>query len=549
MSASLTKSDPPSDSAQAGGRPRIWHRLGKQSARRNAHGIDWTNSPHGTDRSDLNSHWPGSKSSAQVTVAVPVQQRGPGSPSVGPGAADRRDHQLVRPARESSAGLPGTRLLTSSRLLIVGDLAATLAWVLVWGYSSPPYVLAAAITIGLCASGGLYRPRLHVSLLDQLPNLLGRLGIATAGAAVITNWFTTEIDLHEYVDRCAVLVITHVTVRGLACMAIRATRARGTVSHPTLIVGSSTTCHKVTTILDDNPMYGLQVVGYLGEPSPAMPDTRGWRSLGDVQQIVELIEEHNITVVVLDDDIAGYSGAVEALRTRMGLLQSLFVVPRIIEAGVTYDLHDHIGAIPVLRVKGSGPSAVQRVSKRCFDIVLAVTCLILLSPAMAAIAAAVYAEDRQSVLFRQIRVGLNGRKFLMYKFRSMRPAAPHAPDTQWTAESRQRISRVGQVLRKTSLDELPQLFNILKGDMTFVGPRPERPHFVEQFSASLPHYQYRHRVQVGLTGLAQVSGLRGDTSIDDRARHDNYYIDHWNLWYDLKVILWTLGQVVRAKGG
>jgi lipopolysaccharide/colanic/teichoic acid biosynthesis glycosyltransferase len=179
---------------------------------------------------------------------------------------------------------------------------------------------------------------------------------------------------------------------------------------------------------------------------------------------------------------------------------------------------------------------------------MATASLVLLSPLMLLVALAVMAEDGHGPLFRQVRVGRNGKLFTMYKFRSMRPAAPAKSDTAWSGESEARIGRIGKFIRATSIDELPQLFNILRGDMTFVGPRPERPHYVRQFSATIPEYESRHRVAVGLTGLAQVSGLRGDTSIDDRVRHDNYYIDHWSLWFDIKVLIWTLGQAFGARG-
>jgi lipopolysaccharide/colanic/teichoic acid biosynthesis glycosyltransferase len=167
---------------------------------------------------------------------------------------------------------------------------------------------------------------------------------------------------------------------------------------------------------------------------------------------------------------------------------------------------------------------------------------------MAITALVICCADGRSPIFTQVRVGRDGKHFTMYKFRSMKPAAiPHS-DVAWSPESVQRIGRIGRIIRRTSIDELPQLVNILRGDMTFVGPRPERPHYVDKFSAMFPDYRSRHRVTVGLTGLAQVSGLRGDTSIDDRVRHDNYYIDHWNLWFDIKVLIWTLGQAFGARG-
>jgi lipopolysaccharide/colanic/teichoic acid biosynthesis glycosyltransferase len=152
------------------------------------------------------------------------------------------------------------------------------------------------------------------------------------------------------------------------------------------------------------------------------------------------------------------------------------------------------------------------------------------------------------VLFKQLRVGIDGRGFELLKFRSMKPATDLESETKWNIGDDERVGRVGRFLRRSSLDELPQLWNILRGDMTLVGPRPERPHFVAQFTESHPRYTARHRVPAGLTGWAQVHGLRGDTSIEDRARFDNFYIENWSLWLDVKIIFWTVAQIVRGTG-
>jgi lipopolysaccharide/colanic/teichoic acid biosynthesis glycosyltransferase len=167
---------------------------------------------------------------------------------------------------------------------------------------------------------------------------------------------------------------------------------------------------------------------------------------------------------------------------------------------------------------------------------------------MLACMVAVRLEGGPGVLFRQERVGLDGRPFELLKFRSLRPADEEESQTRWSVASDDRLGPVGRLLRRTSLDELPQLWNVLRGDMTLVGPRPERPHFVAQFSGSTPRYMARHRVPAGLTGWAQVHGLRGDTSIEERARFDNRYIESWSMWSDVKILLRTVASVVRCPG-
>jgi lipopolysaccharide/colanic/teichoic acid biosynthesis glycosyltransferase len=203
-----------------------------------------------------------------------------------------------------------------------------------------------------------------------------------------------------------------------------------------------------------------------------------------------------------------------------------------------------------MRIRTPPPRrAPARVVKRAFDVVLAGLLLILVSPLLAVCALAMRLEGGKGVLFRQPRVGRDGVVFNCLKLRTMRPSNALEAATSWSIATDKRVGPMGRFLRRTSLDELPQLWNIVRGDMTLVGPRPERPYFVSRFSQEFQRYDHRHRVQAGLTGLAQVSGLRGDTSIADRARYDNYYIENWSLWLDVKILLRTISQVFFARGG
>jgi exopolysaccharide biosynthesis polyprenyl glycosylphosphotransferase len=186
--------------------------------------------------------------------------------------------------------------------------------------------------------------------------------------------------------------------------------------------------------------------------------------------------------------------------------------------------------------------------KRAFDAALAGIGLLLLAPVLLLCAIAVRLEGGPGVIFRQERIGLDGRPFTVFKFRTLRPADEHESATRWNIADDHRLGPVGRFLRRASLDELPQLWNVLRGEMSLVGPRPERPYFVMRFAQAYPRYRERHRVPVGLTGFAQVNGLRGDTSIEDRARFDNYYIDSWSLWQDVKILLRTVLAVLRTDG-
>jgi len=206
---------------------------------------------------------------------------------------------------------------------------------------------------------------------------------------------------------------------------------------------------------------------------------------------------------------------------------------------------------------GAVPPAppVRDLGKRVFETALTVASLPLVLPLAAACAVAIAVDTPGPIVFTQQRTGRDGRRFSMYKFRTMirdaealKPSLRHLsvlPPPDFKIPNDPRITRVGRFLRRTSLDELPQLINILRGDMSIVGPRPERPHFVDQFATLYPRYTARHRVPAGLTGWSQVHGLRGDTSIEERARFDNYYIENWTLWLDIRICLLTVGAVLR----
>jgi len=178
--------------------------------------------------------------------------------------------------------------------------------------------------------------------------------------------------------------------------------------------------------------------------------------------------------------------------------------------------------------------------KRLVDIIGGLVMLVVFSPIMLISAIAIKLSSKGPVIFTQERVGLHNRPFKMYKFRTMVVQDPDEEEKAWTKKDDERVTKIGKILRHTSMDELPQIFNILKGDMSLVGPRPERTQFVEKFKEEIPRYMIKHQVRPGLTGWAQVNGLRGDTSIEERIRHDIYYIENWTMLFDLKILLMTV---------
>jgi exopolysaccharide biosynthesis polyprenyl glycosylphosphotransferase len=313
------------------------------------------------------------------------------------------------------------------------------------------------------------------------------------------------------------------------------------------MIGGGALAAELAQITRNNRRYGLRVEGFVDDAweAPAAAVTP-W--LGGLADLDEAVRRTGADVLLIADGEFAERRLLDVVRTPTCMPCDLLIVPRLHHFHTQTGLADHIGSVPIMRIRTPSLSGPAWMAKRLFDIVFAGSALLLVLPLLAACALAVRIEGGPGVLFRQPRVGRDGVLFECLKLRSMRPADETESATNWSVADDDRVGPVGRFLRRTSLDELPQLWNILRGDMSVVGPRPERPHFVSRFSQEFDRYAHRHRVQAGLTGLAQVSGLRGATSISDRARYDNFYIENWSLWLDIKIIIRTFAEVLLARG-
>ncbi|WP_239543210.1 sugar transferase [Micromonospora terminaliae] len=405
----------------------------------------------------------------------------------------------------------------------------------------------AGLTVALFAAGGHYRARRHISILDELPSLCGRL---LASGAVVAIIAAERHDSVPYVSGfmqdvalCAGLVIVG---RAVNRKLILVARGRRWVEHNAIIIGSGPIGVELARLLRRHPQYGLRFVGSVDGPS--RQGTGPIPLLGTLDDLEHLTRLLNCEVLVIADPDCPESTVMDMLLRPASARCDLWAVPRLWGSRSHGGHPDHVGAIPIVKIGDTTLSGPRWAVKRASDVLFAVVALIVLSPVLLLCAIAAFLDGGPGILFRQERIGRYGKPFKLVKFRSMRPVDEQESQTNWSIAHDRRVGPIGRFLRRTSLDELPQLWNILRGDMSVVGPRPERPYFVEKFSAEYPHYAMRHRVPVGLTGLAQVSGLRGDTPISDRARFDNYYIENWSLWLDLKVILRTAAEVFRGGG-
>lgn len=455
----------------------------------------------------------------------------------------RRDTSGASSARAGRS----TSVLPTWTLVLPVD-ATSLCAPVVWAPEHAKGSLAmAALSLALLHAGGSYRPRLHISVLDELPVLLARLLTSTA---IVATAFALR---HEQTELPGFLV-TSLTVIGfviggrvLTSQIILFCRRRRIVVRKAIIVGGGVQGAELVVLLNSYPQYGLLPIGFVADgdrPGAVFPV----RCLGRVDDLDEVATATSAEVIIVSDGDIAESRLQEVLHRPGCAGRDLVAVPRLHSFRQTCGPGDHIGGLPVIRLRTPVLSGPATAIKRAVDVAVSLLLLVALLPVLAVCALAVRIEGGPGVLFRQERVGRGSQRFICLKFRSMRPASGIEGDTLWSIADDDRVGPVGRLMRRTGLDELPQLWNIVRGDMTLVGPRPERPLFVDQFSQVFPDYGRRHRVRAGLTGLAQVSGLRGDVPIGDRARFDNYYIENWSLWLDAKVVLRTFAEVFFARG-
>jgi exopolysaccharide biosynthesis polyprenyl glycosylphosphotransferase len=325
---------------------------------------------------------------------------------------------------------------------------------------------------------------------------------------------------------------------------------------PTLIIGAGKIGRLAASRLLQHPELGLKPVGFLDkDPLVSEDQTLPLPVLGASWDLDRVVSQHRVEQVIITFSRAPHEVLLRMVRRCEELGVNVAFVPRLYEKMTSRLTVEHIGGLPLISARSSNPKGLQFMIKYAVDRVVAGVILLLALPILIPAALAVLATLGRPLFFRQVRVGRDGRTFEMLKFRTMRPVTEELdqqelelpPDTApGGVEGSDRRTGIGTFLRRTSLDELPQLLNVLKGEMSLIGPRPERPEFVGLFEESVYRYSDRHRVKSGITGWAQVNGLRGKTSLSDRVEWDNYYIENWSLWLDLKVLLLTFLAVARS---
>ena len=336
----------------------------------------------------------------------------------------------------------------------------------------------------------------------------------------------------------AVTAMSILFVRRVTWSVVRKLRQRGFNNSHALIVGTGRIARKTAQALRNANWMGIKNLGFVEDkPSRFANDLPLLGSIPDLPRLVEELKVEHVFIALPLNHAGEVRRVFDALSRSMVEVRLVADVPNL--AGLTLT-QSNLDGLPVIGLRESPHFGLNVIVKRVMDVALSLFGLIVLAPVMAAVAAVVKVATPGPIFYRQERCGLNGKPFWMLKFRTMCLDAEAQTGPVWTRKDDPRRTPLGAFLRRTSLDELPQLMNVLRGDMSMVGPRPERPVFINQFSKTIPNYMARHCVKAGITGWAQVHGWRGNTSLRKRIQFDLYYITHWNPWLDLHILWMTV---------
>jgi exopolysaccharide biosynthesis polyprenyl glycosylphosphotransferase len=451
-------------------------------------------------------------------------------------------------------------LLCAAVVLALGGVSATLNVPPV----RAPLLALPPLVMMLFYLRGLYRTRLRALVLDGIVPVLSGVSVGAMAVATLGMLLNGEVPSQTDWLRAWLFALVGVGLGRIAlASAQRLARSRHLVGKPVLIMGAGVVGAQVARRLESHPEYGLVPIGFLDEDPRSVAEVGGRDVpvLGTIEDLDDTVARTGVGHLIVAFSSVADARVSRLIQRCQELGVEVSVVPRMFDTINDRVGYDTVGGLPLLSFSAVDPKGVQFAIKHAVDRVLALVLLIVLSPLIICAAIAVRLSSPGPAFFSQRRVGRDGKVFSFYKFRSMREQPQEPEDEQdgtsaldfllagdvapGGVEGEDRRTRVGMFLRRTSLDEIPQLFNVLRGDMSLVGPRPERPEFVELFRQDIIRYGDRHRVKSGITGWAQVHGLRGQTSLAERVEWDNYYIAHWSLGLDLKILALTLVALFR----
>ena len=411
---------------------------------------------------------------------------------------------------------------------------------LFWQYQPMMLVLVPMYLI-LFSCFHMYRPKRYHARHIEYFNIL-KANVAGLGLILAYIFFTKTMDFPRTL--LAIFFCTNTLLmileRYMILRVLYRTRKGGRNLKHLILVGFSTAASGYIDRIKANPQWGYYIHGIFDDNLDEDFLYRGVPVIGKIQDVERFLTENNLDEVAITLSIKEYEKLekIVAICEKSGTHTKF--VPDYYKFISTSPYTEDLNGLPVINIRNVPlTNTTNKIIKRAMDIFGAIVAIILFSPVMLVTAILVKRSSPGPILFRQERIGLHNKPFTMYKFRSMGVQPKSKEEKCWTTSNDPRVTPVGKVIRKTSIDELPQLFNVLKGDMSLIGPRPERPLFVEKFKEEIPRYMIKHQVRPGMTGWAQINGFRGDTSIRGRIEHDIYYIENWTLGLDIKILFLT----------
>jgi exopolysaccharide biosynthesis polyprenyl glycosylphosphotransferase len=395
----------------------------------------------------------------------------------------------------------------------------------------------------------LYHRQRSLSYIDQFYPIFGAASVGTIIAIAFVSFaFKNQLDyprlMMVYVWTLTILLAS--LGRVIQSIIQRSLHGRGWGEERMLIVGAGDVGRMILQKIRETPNLGYRVVGFVDD-DPQLKAVLNSPVLGATESIPDLIKSANINEVIIAMPEASHQEVLRIVNQCDQARVSVKVFPDVFQIMASEVSIGDLGGLPLLTVRDSALRGWRVTLKRIIDIAGSLVTLIIISPIMMLVAVLVKLDSAGPVFYTQERMGMDGNRFMMLKFRSMRPNAETETGPVWATAKDDRRTRLGMFMRRFSIDELPQFINVLLGEMSLVGPRPERPVFVEQFKQSIPRYMDRHREKAGLTGWAQVNGLRGDTSIIERTKYDLWYIENWSVALDFRIMIRTVLNIFSDK--
>ena len=452
--------------------------------------------------------------------------------------------------RENQKFLNNIQIIVDMAIIVVSFLLAYyIRFYILNGYKSMsfsdlfiPILISIPMYLLLYTIFDLYTPKRTKSIYKEIFDIV-KVNFVAALILILGLYVFKIVNFSRVTLALFVILNTTITSINRLCLryTLRKYRKKGLNQKHCLIIGATSTSKELINRINKNKHWGYNVVGIIDNHKNKDGYFEDFKVIGNFEDVEYVLDDKHIDIVFITISAEEYIHIESLLKAceRAGVKTN--IIPyyhKYVPAKPRMDDLDGLTMVDTRYVPLD--SYIMAFSKRVFDIVFSLFAIILVSPIMLLSVIMIKLTSPGPVIYKQERVGLNRKKFYMYKFRSMKVQTEEEEKTKWSTKNDPRKTKWGSFMRKTSIDELPQFFNVLKGDMSIIGPRPERPYFVEKFRDEIPRYMIKHQVRPGITGWAQVSGFRGDTSIEGRIEHDLEYIENWTFLFDIKIVFLTI---------